>query len=78
MQINIDAPVVDILTKREKEALRLILSGYNNIEISNTMGLKSNTISTFKKRVLDKLCLKTEFELIIFSIKEGVLIIPFE
>ena len=43
-----------ILTKREREVLILMLQGAQVKEISASLDLKSNTISTFKKSILSK------------------------
>ena len=43
-----------ILTKREREVLILMLQGAQVKEISASLELKSNTISTFKKSILSK------------------------
>ncbi len=52
-----------ILTKREKEVLILILQGAQVKEISASLDLKSNTISTFKKSILSKTGVSNNIEL---------------
>ena len=52
-----------ILTKREKEVLILMLQGAQVKEISASMELKSNTISTFKKNILSKVGVSNNIEL---------------
>ena len=52
-----------ILTKREKEVLILMLQGAQVKEISASMELKSNTISTFKKNILSKTGVSNNIEL---------------
>ena len=52
-----------ILTKREKEVLILMLQGAQVKEISASMELKSNTISTFKKNILSKAGVSNNIEL---------------
>jgi len=44
----------DILSKREREVLDLILQGIQIKDISTTLDVKSNTVSTFKKQILNK------------------------
>ncbi len=44
----------NILSKREREVLNLILQGIQIKDISTALDLKSNTISTFKKQILNK------------------------
>ena len=52
-----------ILTKREREVLNLILQGAQVKEISASLDLKSNTISTFKKSILSKTGVNNNIEL---------------
>ena len=52
-----------ILTKREREVLILMLQGAQVKEISASLELKSNTISTFKKSILSKTGLSNNIEL---------------
>ena len=52
-----------ILSKREREVLNLILQGAQVKDISASMELKSNTISTFKKNILSKVGVNNNIEL---------------
>ena len=52
-----------VLTKREKEVLILMLQGVQVKEISASLELKSNTISTFKKSILSKTGVSNNIEL---------------
>ena len=52
-----------ILSKREREVLDLILQGVQVKDISASMELKSNTISTFKKNILSKVGVSNNIEL---------------
>ena len=52
-----------ILSKREKEVLDLMLQGAQVKDISASLELKSNTISTFKKNILSKIGVKNSIEL---------------
>ncbi len=53
----------NILSKREKEVLDLMLQGEQVKDISASLELKSNTISTFKKNILYKMKVKNNIEL---------------
>jgi DNA-binding NarL/FixJ family response regulator len=53
----------NILSKREREVLNLILQGAQVKDISASMELKSNTISTFKKNILSKVGVNNNIEL---------------
>jgi DNA-binding NarL/FixJ family response regulator len=51
------------LSKREREVLDLILQGIQVKDISASLELKSNTISTFKKNILSKVGVNNNIEL---------------
>ncbi len=53
----------NVLSKREKEVLDLMLQGAQVKDISASLELKSNTISTFKKNILSKTGVKNNIEL---------------
>jgi DNA-binding NarL/FixJ family response regulator len=46
---------LDLLTNRELEVTRLLVNGCGNLEIMNILNIKSNTISTYKFRIFEKL-----------------------
>lgn len=54
---------LNILSKRVREVLDLMLQGAQVKDISGSLELKSNTISTFKKNILSKTRLKNNIEL---------------
>ncbi|MCB0443366.1 MAG: response regulator transcription factor [Flavobacterium sp.] len=43
------------LSERELEVARLMVKGFGNLEISNALQLQKTTISTYKKRIYEKL-----------------------
>lgn len=55
---------LDSLSKREFEVMICYAKGYGNLEISNTLNLKNTTISTYKKRIFEKLSIKSIPELV--------------
>ena len=62
-----------ILTKREREVLILMLQGAQVKEISASLELKSNTISTFKKSILSKTGVSNNIELFKLAQKHNIL-----
>ena len=52
------------LTERELEIAVLYAKGLGNLEIANSLALRQNTVSTFKKRIFDKLKVETLVDLI--------------
>jgi DNA-binding NarL/FixJ family response regulator len=60
----------EALSDREYQVLRLLGSGKSAKEIGSDLGLSIKTISTYRTRVLKKLKLKTNADLIRYSIHE--------
>ena len=52
------------LSNREYEICKLLILGKNNVEISMILGIKNSTISTFKKRIFEKLKINSIISLI--------------
>jgi len=46
---------LDLLSVREIEIARMLVKGYGNLEIGNTLELQNSTVSTYKNRIFDKL-----------------------
>jgi DNA-binding NarL/FixJ family response regulator len=53
----------DKLTPRETEVMHYLLMGMGSAEIGNILNMKQNTISTFKRRILEKSNTRNVFEL---------------
>ncbi|WP_294307118.1 response regulator transcription factor [uncultured Chryseobacterium sp.] len=59
-----DSHSVERLSKRELQIFKLLAEGNGNIEISNSLNLKMSTISTYKKKIFEKLQVKNIVDLI--------------
>ena len=66
---DIEKPLHERLSKREKEVLIMIGSGKSITDIAETLYLSVKTISTYRKRILEKLKLETTAELIRYAIE---------
>lgn len=53
----------ETLSNREYEVMLLIARGKSNKEISEALGIDSRTVTTHRRRVLDKMNLNADFEL---------------
>ena len=62
-----------ILSERESEIAMLILDGKKTNDIANQLKLKSNTVSTLKKRIFDKVGVESSIQLYKLALKEGVI-----
>ena len=61
------------LSDREFEILRLIGSGKTVKEIAFDLSLSSNTVSTYRSRILEKMNLHTNAELTHYTISNGLI-----
>ncbi len=52
------------LSEREMQVFRLLAEGNGNIEISNILDIQMSTISTYKKKIFEKLNVKTVVDLV--------------
>ncbi|MCW8346442.1 response regulator transcription factor [Vibrio sp. ZSDZ65] len=55
------------LSTRERAVLRLLLDGYPNKEIARKMNISEKTVSTYKRRILDKYDVRSVFMLVKYS-----------
>ena len=72
METLISTTPFNILSKREREVLNLILQGVQVKDISASMELKSNTISTFKKNILSKVGVSNNIELFKLALQHKI------
>lgn len=63
---------IDVLTKREKEILKLIAEGLTDKEIAERVFLSALTVITHRKNILSKLGLKNKVEITRFAIENGL------
>jgi DNA-binding NarL/FixJ family response regulator len=64
--------VHELLSDREMQVLQLIGSGKTVSEIAEQISLSVNTISTYRTRLLEKLSLKNNGELIRYALDNGL------
>jgi two-component system invasion response regulator UvrY len=62
-----------VLSDRETEIAMLILEGKKTNDIANKLNVKSNTVSTIKKRIFDKIGVESSIQLYKLALKEGVI-----
>ncbi len=61
------------ITKRQREILQLLAEGHPMKEIAYILGIKSGTVAFHKYRIMAKLQLKTNTELLQYAIKHHLL-----
>jgi len=60
------------LSTREREVLQLVAEGKSSAQIADILSLSERTIETHRKRIMDKLDLRTVAELTKYAIREGL------
>ena len=63
----------DALSDREYQVLRMLGSGQTVSDIARDLGLSVKTVSTYRMRVLEKLGMRTNAELMRYAIENGLL-----
>jgi two-component system, NarL family, invasion response regulator UvrY len=63
----------DLLSDREFEVLRLMGSGKTVGEVADLLALSDNTVSTYRARILDKMHLRSNAELIRYVVENRLL-----
>jgi DNA-binding NarL/FixJ family response regulator len=70
---NTDRPLHWILSTREFEIFQKLTAGYRPTEIAGRMNLSVKTVSTYRSRILVKLQLRSNFELVDYAARQGFL-----
>ena len=58
--------------RREFEVMRLLSSGKTVSQIAESMHLGTTTVSTYRSRILEKLHLKNNAELMRYAVQQGI------
>jgi two-component system invasion response regulator UvrY len=61
-----------LLSDRELQVLKLIVAGQTSSEIAATLSLSIKTVSTYRTRLLEKLQIRTNADLIRYALEHGV------
>jgi len=67
-----EQPAHELLSDREFEVMRLLSSGKTVSEIAESMNLGATTVSTYRARILEKLHLKNNAELMRYAVQQGL------
>ena len=69
LEIDDERPLHETLSDREYEVMRMIASGKTPTEIAGKLFLSIKTISTYRSRILEKMRMKSNAELIHYALK---------
>jgi two-component system invasion response regulator UvrY len=67
---SIENSNIDKLSPREKEVAIYIANGVSTNDIAKILGVKSNTVSTFRKKIFIKLNIATNVEIYKIFLKD--------
>ncbi len=72
LQSDLGRPLHETLSDREFQVLRMIASGRTVSEIAAELVLSVKTVSTYRARILQKMKLRNNAEIMQYGIKEGL------
>ncbi|MCR5703270.1 MAG: response regulator transcription factor [Eubacterium sp.] len=64
--------LLEILTEREIEVVKLVAEGYDNKEIAGKLFLSDGTVRNSISKILEKLSLKDRTQLAVYAVKHGI------
>ena len=67
-----DQPLHERLSQREYQVFRLLSQGRSVGEIAEQLALSSNTVSTYRARVLDKTGVRNDVELALYAVQHDL------
>ncbi|WP_158841149.1 response regulator transcription factor [Polaribacter sp. L3A8] len=67
-----DKYLLESLTERELDVLKLITKEYSTIEMADLMNLSTNTVETYRKSLLKKLKVKNAVGLAMYAVKNNI------
>ncbi len=65
--------IIDNLSRRELQILMMIAQAHKNNEIAETLNISPKTVSTYRKRLHEKLGVDTDIEMLHLAMKHGIL-----
>lgn len=68
-----DCPAHELLSDREFEVFKLLAEGKTVSEIASQLSLSSNTVSTYRSRVLEKMHLHSNADLIRYALERKLI-----
>lgn len=73
LEVDSEKPLHEALSDREYEVMRMIASGKTVKEIAEELFLSIKTISTYRSRILEKMGMKNNTELVHYALKNRLL-----
>ncbi|MBS1918805.1 MAG: response regulator transcription factor [Bacteroidetes bacterium] len=71
--VDFGKPLHELLSDREFDVFKLLATGKSVSEIAEQLSLSSTTISTYRSRILEKMNMKTNAELVRYAIENKII-----
>ena len=72
-EVSAQAPH-ELLSQRENQVFRLLAQGQSVGQIASALNLSSNTVSTYRARILEKTGTRNDVELALYAVREQVVL----
>ena len=67
------SPLLEQLSKREKQILALVAQGKDNQSIARELFISEKTVKNYVSNILSKLGIENRMKLIVFALEAGIL-----
>lgn len=72
-EVSAQAPH-ELLSQRENQVFRLLAQGQSVGQIAASLNLSSNTVSTYRARILEKTGTRNDVELALYAVRQQVVL----
>ncbi len=72
IRIPTEEQLLRVLTKREKQIIRMLMEGMSSKQIAEALGISANTVNNHRKRLLGKTGCNNSMELVRYAMENGL------
>lgn len=72
IRIPTEEQLMRVLTKREKQIIRMLMEGMSSKQIAQSLGISANTVNNHRKRLLGKTGCNNSMELVRYAMENGL------
>ena len=73
-KLQAEGRLATLLSKREREVIKLIAEGRSSKEIARLMDISPRTVDTYRKRLMEKLDLHTLADVVRYAVRTGMIV----
>lgn len=74
LDVNYEKPLHENLSNREFEVMKLIAEGKTISEIADILCISVNTVTTYRSRVMDKMNMNSNAELVRYALEQNIIV----